>query len=165
MKARNYREVKGQAYTRRKYIRGSPVSKIVKFTMGDTSGDYAYQARLIAEKSVQIRHNALESARVASNRVLSEKLGNNYLLKVLPYPHVILRENKMIFGAHADRLQDGMRNAFGKAIGLAARVKSGQSLILANVNEDGIEAATTALKRGAAKLPTPSRVIIEKLEV
>ncbi|MCW4034928.1 MAG: 50S ribosomal protein L16 [Candidatus Bathyarchaeota archaeon] len=164
MKARNYREVKGQSYTRKKYIRGSPASKIVKFTMGNTSGTYKYQARLIAEKEVQIRHNALEAARIAANRVLSEKLGNSYVLKILPYPHVVLRENKMIFGAHADRLQDGMRNAFGKAIGLAARVKTGQSLILANVNENGLQAATTALKRGGAKLPTPCRVVVKKLE-
>jgi large subunit ribosomal protein L10e len=163
MKARNYREVKGQAYTRKKYIRGNPPSKIVKFTMGNTSGSYKYQARLIAEKTVQIRHNALEAARIASNRVLSAKLGNNYLLRILPYPHTVLRENKMIFGAHADRLQDGMRNAFGKAIGLAARVKTGQSLIMANVNEEGLEAATQALKRGGAKLPTPCRVVIKKL--
>jgi len=164
MKAHNYREVKGQAYTRKKYIRGSPSSKIVKFTMGDTSGSYKYQARLIAEKEVQIRHNALEAARIAANRVLSEKLGNSYLLRVLPYPHVVLRENKMIFGAHADRLQDGMRNAFGKAVGLAARVKSNQPVIMVNVNEDGLEVATQALKRGGAKLPTPCRVVIEKLE-
>jgi large subunit ribosomal protein L10e len=164
MKARNYREVKGQAYTRRKYIRGSPASKIVKFTMGDTSATYKYQARLIAEKAVQIRHNALEAARIASNRVLSEKLGQEYMLKILPFPHVILRENKMIFGAHADRLQDGMRNAFGKAIGLAARVKPGQALILANVNDNGLEIVATALKRGGAKLPTPCRVVIKKLE-
>lgn len=164
MKARNYREVKGQAYTRKKYIRGSPASKIVKFTMGNPSGKYKYQARLIAEREVQIRHNALEAARIASNRVLSEKLGNNYHLKILPYPHVVLRENKMIFGAHADRLQDGMRNAFGKAIGLAARVKNGQSLIIANINKDGIEAASIALKRGSAKLPTPCRVVVKKLE-
>jgi large subunit ribosomal protein L10e len=163
MKARNYREVKGQAYTRKKYIRGSPSSKIVKFTMGDTSGSYKYQARLIAERAVQIRHNALEAARVATNRVLSEKLGNSYHLKILPFPHVVLRENKMIFGAHADRLQDGMRNSFGKAIGLAARVKTGQSLIIANVNENGLEVAATALKRGGAKLPTPCRVVIKKL--
>ena len=163
MKARNYREVKGQAYTRKKYIRGSPSSKIVKFTMGDPSGSYKYQARLIAQKEVQIRHNALEAARIAANRVLSEKLGSSYLLRILPYPHVVLRENKMIFGAHADRLQDGMRNAFGKAIGLAARVKIGQALIMANVNEDGLEAAAQALKRGGAKLPTPCRVVIEKL--
>ena len=79
LKARNYREVKGQAFTRKKYMRGSPASKIVKFTMGNTAGIYTHQVRLIAEKSVQIRHNALESARIASNRVLSEKLGNFFL--------------------------------------------------------------------------------------
>lgn len=163
LKARNYREVKGQSYTRKKYIRGSPSSKIVKFTMGNTAGEYEYQARLVAERSVQIRHNALEAARIATNRVLNEKLGTSYHLKVLPFPHVILRENKMIFGAHADRLQDGMRNAFGKAIGLAARVKPNQSLIMVNINKDGLEVATQALKRGSAKLPTPCRVVIEKL--
>ena len=163
LKARNYREVKGQSYTRKKYIRGSPSSKIVKFTMGNTAGEYEYQARLVAERSVQIRHNALEAARIATNRVLNEKLGTSYHLKILPFPHVILRENKMIFGAHADRLQDGMRNAFGKAIGLAARVKPNQSLIMVNINKDGVEVATQALKRGSAKLPTPCRVVIEKL--
>jgi large subunit ribosomal protein L10e len=57
-----------------------------------------------------------------------------------------------------------MRNAFGKAIGLAARVKTGQSLIIADVNENGLEVAATALKRGGAKLPTPCRVVIKKLE-
>ena len=163
MKARNYRRVKGQAYTRKKYIRGSPSSKIVKFTMGDPNGSFEYQARLIAQREVQIRHNALEAARIATNRVLSEKLENKYLLRILPYPHVVLRENKMIFGAHADRLQDGMRNAFGKAVGIAARVKSNQALIMINVDKDGLEFAKTALKRGGAKLPTPCRIVVEKL--
>jgi len=131
--------------------------------MGDPKGSFKYQALLIAQKEAQIRHNALEAARVATNRVLSEKLGNSYLLQVLPYPHVVLRENKMIFGAHADRLQDGMRRAFGKPIGTAARVKSDQPVIMVNVNEDGLEVAKESLKRGSAKLPIPCRIIIEKI--
>lgn len=163
MRARNYRRVKGQSYTRKEYIRGFPSPKIVKFTMGDTKATFAFQATLIAQKAAQIRHNALEAARVASNRLLQSKLGNNYVLRILPYPHTILRENKMIFGAHADRLQDGMRGAFGKPIGTAARVKSGQVMIEVGVNEDGIEAAKDALKRGEAKLPIPCRIIIEKV--
>ena len=163
MKARNYRKVKGQAYTRKKYIRGSPQPKITKFTMGDPTGSFEYQAFLIAQKEVQIRHNALEAARVATNRVLSEKLGESYLLRILPYPHAVLRENKMIFGAHADRLQDGMRRAFGKAIGTAARVKSNQPVLVVNVNESGLEVAKEALKRGGAKLPTTCRIFIEKI--
>jgi large subunit ribosomal protein L10e len=163
MKARNYREAKGQSYTRKEYIRGSPAPKITKFTMGDPKGSFKYQALLIAQKEAQIRHNALEAARVATNKLLSEKLGNSYLLQVLPYPHVVLRENKMIFGAHADRLQDGMRRAFGKPIGTAARVKSNQPVIMINVNEDGLEVAKESLKRGSAKLPIPCRIIIGKI--
>lgn len=162
MKAKNYREVKGQPYTRKKYIKGFPQPKITKFTMGDTTRKFEYKAFLVAQKEVQVRHNALEAARVAANRVLSNKLGEEYLLRIMPYPHAILRENKMIFGAHADRLQDGMKRAFGKPIGTAARVKANQPVIMANINENGIEAAKEALRRGGAKLPTSCRIIIEK---
>jgi len=130
--------------------------------MGDTKSKFTYQATLIATEAAQIRHNALEAARVASNRVLLEKLGNSYVLKVVPYPHSILRENKMNFGAHADRLQDGMRRAFGKPVGAAARVKPSQPIIEIGVNENGVETAKEALKRGQAKLPIPCRIIIEK---
>jgi len=130
--------------------------------MGDAKSKFTYQALLIAQEEAQIRHNALEAARVASNRVLMDKLGNSYLLRVVPYPHAILRENKMIFGAHADRLQDGMRRAFGKPIGTAARVKPNQTIIEIGVNKDGIEVAKEALKRGQDKLPIPCRIVIEK---
>ncbi len=162
MKAKNYREVKGQSYTRKKYAKSAPPSKIVKFTMGDTETEFPIKAELIALESAQIRHNALEAARIASNRHLSTNLGEAYFLKILPYPHVILRENKMIFGAHADRLQDGMRRAFGKPIGTAARVKVQQPIIEVGVNETAIETAKQALKRGGAKLPIPCRITIEK---
>lgn len=161
MKAKNYREVKGQSYTRKEYSKTPPPSKITKFTMGDTKSDFPIEAKLIALKNVQIRHNALEAARIATNRLLSLKLGNSYFLRIMPYPHAILRENKMIFGAHADRLQDGMRHAFGKVIGTAARVKIDQPIIIVGVNKESIDVAKDALKLGRAKLPTPCRIIIE----
>jgi len=164
MHARNYRTVKGQPYTRKKFIRGFPPPKITKFTMGDTKSKFEYEARLIAQKKAQIRHNALEAARIATNRHLADKLAENYCLRILPYPHNILRENKMIFGAHADRLQSGMKRSFGKPIGTAARVKSKQAVIVVSVNEDGVEAAKEALKRGSAKLPIPCRITVEKVE-
>jgi len=162
MKAKNFRESKGAPYTRKEYIRASPPSKITKFTMGDTKTNFPIHARLLATQEVQIRHNALEAARVASNRVLMNKLGNAYIMRVVPYPHAILRENKMIFGAHADRLQDGMRKAFGKPIGIAARVRVGQPIIEVGVNENAVEVAKEALHRGQDKLPIPCRIIIEK---
>jgi len=164
MHAKNYRHVKGQSYTRKDYVRGFPPPKITKFTMGDTKARFEYEAKLIGVESAQIRHSALEAARVASNRILMDKLVNNYRLDVHPYPHAILRENKMIFGAHADRLQQGMRGSFGKAIGTAARVRPDQTLISINVNADGVEAAKLALKRGSAKLPIPCRITVEKMQ-
>lgn len=164
MRAKNYRAVKGPAYTRKEFVKGFPPPKITKFTMGDTKAKFEYELRLIALKRAQIRHNALEAARVATNRLLMEKFTNNYRLHVHPYPHVILRENKMIFGAHADRLQDGMRRSFGKPIGTAARIEPEQTIITVNVNADGVEVAKEALRRGSAKLPIPCRIVVEKLQ-
>jgi len=164
MHARNYRPVKGQAYTRKQFAKGFPPPKINKFTMGDTKADFEYEAKLVALKRAQIRHSALEAARVATNRVLMDKLVNDYLMQVHPYPHVILRENKMIFGAHADRLQQGMRRSFGKAIGTAARIEPDQVIITVRVKANGVETAKESLKRGSAKLPIPCRIEVEKMQ-
>jgi large subunit ribosomal protein L10e len=70
----------------------------------------------------------------------------------------------MIFGAHADRLQDGMRRVFGKPIGTAARIEPNQTIVTVNVTANGIEAAKEALKRGSAKLPIPCWIIIVKVQ-
>ncbi|HII85243.1 TPA: 50S ribosomal protein L16 [Candidatus Bathyarchaeota archaeon] len=164
MHARNYRPVRGQAYTRKQYTKGFPPPKIVKFTMGDTKASFDYEARLIALKRAQIRHSALEAARVATNRVLMDKLVNEYLMLVHPYPHVILRENKMIFGAHADRLQQGMRRSFGKPIGTAARIEPDALIMTVRVKAGAVETAKESLKRGSAKLPIPCRVVVEKIQ-
>ncbi|MBS7633904.1 50S ribosomal protein L16 [Candidatus Bathyarchaeota archaeon] len=163
MKARNYREVKGMPYTRHEYVHGPPQPKITKFTAGKPSESQTHQVSLVADKRIQIRHNALEAARIAANRYLQEKLGDRFFMRVMVLPHMILRENKMIFGAHADRLQEGMRRAFGKPIGRAARVEPNQPIIIVNVEENGLEAAKEALRRAEAKLPTTCRIIIEKL--
>jgi large subunit ribosomal protein L10e len=164
MHARNYRSVKGQAYTRKKFARGFPPPKIVKFTMGDIKGTFEIEAQLIALKRAQIRHSALEAARIATNRILMDKLVNDYLMLVHPYPHMILRENKMIFGAHADRLQQGMRRSFGKAIGTAARIEPDQPIITVRVKASALETAKESLKRGSAKLPIPCRITVEKIQ-
>ena len=164
MHARNYRAVKGQAYTRKKFAKGFPPPKIVKFTMGDTKGTFEIEAKLVALKRAQVRHSALEAARVATHRLLLEKLVNDYLMQVHPYPHIILRENKMIFGAHADRLQQGMRRSFGKAIGTAARIEPNQPIITVKVKANAAETAKEALKRGSAKLPIPCKITIEKIQ-
>ena len=164
MHARNYRAVKGQAYTRKKFAKGFPPPKINKFTMGDTRGNFEVEAKLVALKRAQIRHSALEAARVATNRILMDKLINDYLMQIHPYPHIILRENKMIFGAHADRLQQGMRRSFGKAIGTAARIEPNQIIITVKVKATALELAKESLKRGSAKLPIPCKIVVEKMQ-
>ena len=68
----------------------------------------------------------------------------------------------MMAMAGADRLQDGMRLAFGTPIGRAARVRAGQTVIMIRVNKNGIEHAKEALRRAASKLPLPARIVIEE---
>ena len=46
MHAGNYRSPKNRPYTRKKYMRGFPQSKITKFTMGDTKAEFEYELRL-----------------------------------------------------------------------------------------------------------------------
>jgi len=106
----------------------------------------------------------LEAARIATNRILTDKLVNDYLMQIHPYPHIILRENKMIFGAHADRLQQGMRRSFGKPIGTAARIKADQTIITVKVKANAVETAEESLKRGSAKLPIPCKIVVGKIE-
>ena len=163
MKARNYREVKGMPYTRPEYVRGAPQPKITKYTFGKPSESYTYQVSLVSEERVQIRHNALEAARIAANRYLQKMLGEKFFMRVMVLPHIILRENKMIFGAHADRLQEGMRRAFGKPVSRAARVEPSQEIIVVKVDEGGLEIAKEALRRAASKIPASCRIVVEKM--
>lgn len=163
MKGRNYRDHKGMPYVRREFIAGSPQSKIAKFTGGAT-GDYDFKLELISNGKVQVRHNALEAARLAANKVMSE-IGETAFYSLLKvYPHVVLRENKMIATAGADRLQEGMRRAFGKAIGLAARVTPGQVILELHVKADALEKAKIAMKTAASKLPMTTRINIIPLK-
>jgi large subunit ribosomal protein L10e len=164
MKGRNYRQPKGQPYTREKYIHGAPPPKISKFMMGDTKSRFEYRFSLVAQGPVQIRHNALEAARVAANKVLFDVLGDvGYRIHLRVYPHVILRENRMIATAGADRLQEGMRRAFGKPTGRAARIKTGQSILDVYVNSNAVETAREALRVGATKLPVACVVTQENV--
>ena len=166
MKGRNYRPVRGQPYTRLKYIHGSPALKISKFNMGDLAVQFPRAVHLIAREKVQIRHNALESARVSANKILFDKYGETgYRLQLRPYPHIILRENKMIATAGADRLQEGMRRAFGKPTGRAARVMDGQRIMTIYVNADGVETAKKAFDTASTKLPMKTRILVEKVEM
>ncbi len=147
---------------RRGYVKGVPGSKINKFEMGETGKEFLLRAFLVARNGVQVRHNALEAARVTVNRYLDKTIGKeNYFIKVLIYPHHVMRENTLATGAGADRFQTGMRKAFGKPIGLAARVRPDQRMIEVRVDRPKQKFAKEALKRASAKFPTPCRIVYE----
>lgn len=168
-KGHSYTKVK-RAYTRRskfkskEYIKAIPNSKLVRYDMGDVRKQYPYRLDLVSKQAIQLRHNSLESSRQVVNRMLNKYLGNNYYLKMRVYPHHVLRENKMITGAGADRMSTGMQLAFGRAVGIAARVQKGQSIISAKVNAEHIEIAKKALRRARPRLPGQYTVVITKLE-
>ncbi|MDP6613199.1 MAG: 50S ribosomal protein L16, partial [Candidatus Hydrothermarchaeota archaeon] len=89
---------------------------------------------------------------------------SGYYLKVLVFPHVVLRENKQATGAGADRVSDGMRRAFGKAVGLAANVGKGQRVMYVRVAVPNFRHAKDSMRRAAAKLPVPSRISVDRGE-
>lgn len=164
MKGANYREPRGMPYVRREYIAGKPQSKIAKFSSGHASNDYDFKLELLVTENIQIRHNALEAARLAVNKRMAQAGENTFFSKLKVYPHVLLRENKMIATAGADRLQEGMRRAFGKATGLAARLKPGQSIIEAYVHLDNLSLAKEGFKIASSKIGCPTEIRITKLK-
>jgi len=162
--ARMYTRITGPAYTKREYMGGVPSPRIQQFVAGNVNGNFDVELRLVAEESCQIRHTALEAARVSSNRQLLKDFGEKgYFMRVRPYPHHVIREHKMATGAGADRISSGMSMAFGRPVGTAARVKRGSSVIIVRVNKDGVEKAKEALRKASHKLPTPSRIDMEEL--
>src|ERR671929_1539613 len=164
MKGVNYRECRGMPYVRRQYISGKPQIKIARFSSGEAKSNYDYKVELLATAKIQIRHNALEAARLAANKTMAKAGETTFFSTLKIYPHVILRENKMIATAGADRLQEGMRRAFGKATGLAARIQPGQPIFEAYVTTPNLELAQEAFKMSASKLGCPAVIRITPLK-
>lgn len=150
--------------TSKVYSPGAPNSKIARFSTGQSNPDYDYLLQLTSTEKVQIRHNALEAARVAANKKLTPIGETAYFLQVKVYPHVILRENKMIATAGADRLQEGMRKAFGKPIGLAARVMPGSVILELRVMKANLAVARAAMRSASTKLPMPTDIKVSPLK-
>ncbi len=131
------------------YIRTIPATKLTKMRMGDVAGYKAGKYKTILEvKSkhrVQLRDNATEACRQFLNRFLTEGIGKEFYLEVKPYPHHILRENKMLTGAGADRMQTGMALSYGKSVGRASLLRMGATIFVIGVNSAKDEALARKL--------------------
>ncbi len=167
--ARCYR-VWRRAYTRisvrvprKSYIKGVPGIKLRIFEMGTKDNEYSHVLHLISRERVQIRHNALEAARVMANSFLRKKIGDKqYFMKIRIYPHQVLREHAQAAVAQADRYYRGMSKPFGRPVGKAARVDAGQKIMSIWINEENLDLAKRALKRAAHKLPGSWDIVIEE---
>jgi len=146
---------------RKSYAVGVPYSKIHIFNMGNAEKEFDTNLWLVVDRGVQIRSNALESARVVSNKFLERTIPGNYFLKILVYPHQVLREHSLATGAGADRFSSGMRKAFGKPSGVAAVVKKGQNIMHLKLNKKDLAIGRKALKRASMKLPTGCRIKVK----
>ncbi len=162
--ARCYRHVRGPANTRvGKFVRGAPDSRIRAYDSGNRKGDFPVHIHLVSKEKCQIRHTALEASRIAVNRILQRNLGvENYHMTIRIHPHHILRENKMMAVAGADRIQDGMRRSFGKPTDRAARVKEGQELVTVRAYAKDYFVILDALKRASDRFPTVCKYKVGK---
>ena len=159
-----YREIKGMAYTRREYMGGVPAVRISQFDMGTLNKDDEFPVilSLKVKNRVQVRHTAIESGRIAANRVLGTLSIDTYHFKVRAYPHVVLRENKLATGAGADRVSSGMRRAFGKTVGTAARLECNQTIYTIYTTASQVPKVKDALWRASMKLPSPCYIEVER---
>jgi len=141
-------------YENKSYVRMSPNIKVIGFEMGSPKKKFEYTLNLISKSDLQIRDNALESAKQTSNKILETTLGlSGYHMKLKPYPHHVLRENPLASGAGADRFSTGMQRAFGKPLGNAAQIKKGSTIFQLSVDKNNIPLAKQALTRASKKLP------------
>ena len=85
-----------------------------------------------------------------------------YHVRIRIHPFHVIRINKMLSCAGADRLQTGMRGAFGKAYGRVARVNIDQCIISVRTKEEFIGYAVDALRRAAMKFPGRQKVVVSQ---
>merc|ERR1712235_42976 len=105
---------------------------------------------LVSDEYEQLSAEALEAGRICCNKYMVKHTAKDqFHIKIRVHPFHVLRINKMLSCAGADRLQTGMRGAFGKPQGLVAR--------------DHHEAhAYEALRRAKFKFPGRQKIFTSK---
>ena len=63
----------------------NPQTRIVRFNIGEQNKKFGYQIDLISKDDLNIRDNAIESARQTSNKFLEKKIGTvgyNFIIRI-----------------------------------------------------------------------------------
>merc|ERR1719458_1910774 len=114
---------------------------------------------MVCDEMQQITSEAMEAARICTNKYMITNAGRDfYHFRIRPHPFHVIRINKTLSCAGADRLSTGMRGAFGKSYGTAARVHIGQVLVSIRTQEAKVQIAAEALRRAKFKFAGRQKV-------
>merc|ERR1712022_33662 len=162
-----YRYQKNKPYIKSRYCCGVPDPKIRIFDLGRKKAsvyDFSYCAHLVSDELEQVSCEALEACRIACNKYMTKTSGKDaFHLRIRVHPFHVLRINKMLSCAGADRLQTGMRGAFGKSYGTVARVKIGQILCSIRCREGAGKNAHEALRRACFKIAGRQKIYASRM--
>ncbi|WP_411016076.1 50S ribosomal protein L16, partial [Salmonella sp. s51884] len=138
-----------------RFCRGVPDSKILIFDLGRKRAgvdEFGLCIHLVSDEWEQLSSEALEAGRICANKYMVKTMGKDaFHLRIRLHPFHIIRINKMLSCAGADRLQTGMRGAFGKPQGTVARVHIGQTIMSVRTKEANKAATIEALRRAKFK--------------
>lgn len=165
--AKCYRLISKKAYIHSRFCKSQVESKLRIYNAGNRKASaeaFPTRVNLVCAEKENISANAMEAARIAANRHMMRSAGkDNYHLRVGCYPLHILRINKMLTCAGADRLQTGMRGSFGKPIGRAIRAFVGQNLMSIRAKEGMEKEAKEALRKAKFKLPGQQKIQVSQI--
>jgi len=162
--ARCYRYCKNKPYIKSRYCRGVPDPKIRIYDVGRKDADveeFPLCIHLCSGEKEQLSSEALEAGRIVVNKYMTKVAGkDSFHLRVRVHPYHVLRINKMLSCAGADRLQTGMRGAFGKPTGLVARVDIGQIIFSVRAKDQHKVAVVESLRRAGYKFPGRQNIAV-----
>ena len=106
--ARCYRKPAGKPYPKSRYNRGVPDPRIRIYDAGKKKADcnrFPACVHIISNEKEVVTSEAMEAARIAANKNLIKQIGkDNFHLRCRIHPWHVLRINKMLSCAGADRL-------------------------------------------------------------
>ncbi|KAL0019432.1 hypothetical protein WJX79_006687 [Trebouxia sp. C0005] len=164
--ARCYRQIKNKPYPKSRYCRGVPDPKIRIYDVGAKRASveaFPLCVHMASWEKENVSSEALEAARIAANKYMVKHAGKDaFHLRIRVHPFHVLRINKMLSCAGADRLQTGMRGAFGKPQGLCARVAIGQILLSIRCKDGHSQVAQEALRRAKFKIAGRQKIVVSR---
>merc|ERR1711887_96907 len=152
---------KNKPYPKSRFNRGVPDPKIRIFDLGRKKAgvdEFPLSVHLVSDELEQLSSEAMEAARICCNKYMVKNCGKDqFHIRVRVHPFHV---NKMLSCAGADRLQTGMRGAFGKAQGTVARVRIGQPLVSVRTHEKHKASVIEALRRSKFKFPGRQKIFV-----